>query len=114
MPARRTLEEPPRMPEFVIFLRPAAAAARPAHEDVRAHVEHLTRLETAGRLIAAGPFENAALGGMVIGVFADRSEACRFAAADPFVQRGYRLPDVQGWAWSRRENGHLGVLPPRA
>lgn len=101
------------MPEFVIFLRPAPGAPRPSPEDVRAHVDHIVRIEAEGRLVAAGPFSDPALGGMIVAIFAGPEEALRFAREDPFVVRGYRRPDVHGWFWSRRENGHLGVLPEK-
>ncbi len=100
------------MPEYAIFLTPVEPTRTRPAETVRAHCLHLDRLEAAGRMIAAGPFDDAAGGGMVIGSFPNSDEALKFAQADPFVLGGYSQVQIRPWQWSHRENGHLGLVEP--
>ncbi len=100
------------MPEFVIFLRPTDPVVERSPSVIRAHCQHLDELDRQNGLIAAGPFADAADGGMVVGRFSSLGEAEKFARADPFVHQGYSRADIRAWEWSHGENGHLGVLAP--
>lgn len=100
------------MPEFVIFLHRINNHTERSPEMIGDHCLHLDGLADAGRLIAAGPFEDHT-GGIVIGCFDSEIDAIDFADADPFVRGGACRAEVRAWQWSRPENGHLGTLPPR-
>jgi nitroreductase/uncharacterized protein YciI len=100
------------MPEYAIFLSPIDPSVRRPITVIRDHCRHLDRLDAESRLIAAGPFSDAADGGLVIGRFSTLEEAEEFAQADPFVRGGYSRAEVRPWEWSHPENGHLGVLEP--
>lgn len=101
------------MDEYVIFLSPRAGGTRPAREAVVAHCERLAALAEAGRCIAAGPFADGPIGGMIVGRFASLDEAREFAETDPFVTSGFETADVRRWHWSRPENGQMDVIAPR-
>lgn len=96
------------MPEFVISLRPVNVPI--PLPTIREHCERLAAL--GARLIAGGPFADAAGGGMIVASFDSLEAAGGFAAADPFVRDGHETVEVRPWRWSRPQNGHLGVLPP--
>lgn len=100
------------MSEFVIFLHPTDPTAKRPVDVIRDHCRHLDQLDRDGRLIAAGPFADPAHGGMIVGRFYGLTEAEAFARNDPFVLGSYSRPEVRAWAWSYRENGHLGVQGP--
>ncbi len=100
------------MPEYAIFLSPVNLKAKRPLQAIRDHCAHLDRLDAEARLIAAGPFADAADGGMVVGSFSNLEEAEKFAQADPFVQGGFSRAQVRPWEWSHPENGHLGALEP--
>jgi nitroreductase/uncharacterized protein YciI len=101
------------MDEYVIFLSPRASGTRPAPESVVAHCERLAELAEGGRCIAAGPFADGPVGGMIVGRFATLDEAREFAETDPFVTSGFETAEVRRWHWSRPENGQMGVIAPR-
>ena len=76
-------------------------------EIIARHIEHLRKLDDAGKLVLAGPFEDCP-GGMVI-VRADSLDAAKqIAASDPFVSEGVRTFEVRTWLLATRENGYLG------
>lgn len=100
------------MPEFVILLHRIDGPHNRSPELIRAHCQHLDGLSDAGRLIAAGPFDDGT-GGIIIGRFDSDLDAIHFADADPFVRADICRSEVRAWRWSRPENGHLDILPPR-
>lgn len=72
---------------------------------IKEHVEHLRRLDDAGRLVLCGPFLDFK-GGMVIFRAENIDEARRIAASDPFVAQGYRSFEVRTLEWTKRENNY--------
>lgn len=92
---------------YVITLTRRPGTARPM-ELIKAHVAHLQRLDAAGRLVLAGPFDDGA-GGMAIIRAASPEEAEALAAADPFVQSGAYHFQVRKWHLSCEANKHMGI-----
>jgi len=80
------------MPTFVMIGRDGSngTTLRDAHR--AAHVEHITRLDDAGRIVLAGPIrsdDGARSIGAVIVFEADDLEAARaFVDSDPYVRGG--------------------------
>ncbi len=99
------------MPEYVIFLHPVDGSPRFEADLVDRHCRHLADLAGEGRLIAAGPFQDAQDGGMIAGIFESKDAASSFAAADPFVREGVETAEVRPWLMARPGNGFLGRLP---
>ncbi len=75
---------------------------------IRAHVEHLKRLDDKGLLVLCGPFKDDK-GGMVILRAASHEAAKEIAEADPFVKEGVETYELNTWELSCAENNHLGM-----
>ena len=76
-------------------------------ETIRAHVQHLERLEAEGRLVLCGPF--AVGGGGTVIIKAESLEAARAVAeADPFVALGLEEYTVRELHLSCAANNHMG------
>ncbi|HYF80139.1 MAG TPA: YciI family protein [Symbiobacteriaceae bacterium] len=93
---------------YVITITRRPGMDRPL-ELIKAHVAHLRRLDGAGRLVLAGPFDDGA-GGMVIIRAESAEEAEALAAADPFVQAGVYDYQVRKWHLSCEANKHMGIV----
>jgi len=76
-------------------------------EVIRDHVEHLRRLDDAGRLVLAGPFENQPPGGLVIIRAATEQEALATAEADPFIAQGFESFELRPMLHACRANNYL-------
>lgn len=95
--------------EFTRYVILLSHADKPMTElIIRAHVEHLKRLDDGGQLVLCGPFKGYK-GGMVI-IRADSYDAARkIAEADPFVKEGVESYELRTWELSCKENNHLGM-----
>ncbi len=92
---------------YLILLERGETA--PTFAEVKAHVEHLRKLEAVGRLVTCGPFTDDS-GGVVV-ILADSLKAAQeFAANDPFVAAGSHTFTVREYEWSMAANDHLGVF----
>lgn len=91
---------------YVILL---SHAGKPMTEAlIRAHVEHLKKLDAERRLVLCGPFKDHP-GGMVVVKAASKEEARAVAEADPFVKEGVETYELRTWELSCAENNHLGM-----
>jgi uncharacterized protein YciI len=96
-----------RTTRWVILL----SHARPdrfSEDLVRAHVTHLKRLQTEGRLDLCGPFPDHD-GGMVVLRATNEAEAKAIAESDPFVSSGAETYELRRLEVSSRDNNHLGM-----
>lgn len=76
-------------------------------ELIKAHVEHLKRLDKKGQFIMGGPFSNYD-GGMVI-IKADSFEQAKsIAESDPFIVSGAESYEIRTVELSCEENKHMG------
>ena len=68
------------------------------------HIEYLDGLKQAGTLKFAGPFigdDGKPLGSLLAVEAADRAEAAKLAAGDPYAQAGlFATTDIQAWNWT--------------
>jgi uncharacterized protein len=93
-------------PEFTAYvilltkLRPFTPAA------IRAHVEHIRRLDERGELIVCGPFLDAA-GGLVVFRASSVDAARAIAEADPFVVQGFESYELRTLEIGCKENRYL-------
>jgi hypothetical protein len=84
----------------LVFLREGPASRDDADRNERlhqAHLEHLTKLQTLGKLVLNGP---TLLDHDIVGVSvyaAEPEEARQLAEADPKVQAGYLTVEVLPW-----------------
>ena len=90
---------------YFIFLNQAGGRAL-TPEVTAAHVAHLRRLDSEGRLEICGPFIDFA-GGVVVVDARSLEEAHQIAVSDPFVNQGFRTYEIRTMKWSREENNHL-------
>lgn len=77
-------------------------------EVVRAHVEHLKKMENDGQLVLCGPFSDYK-GGIVVMNTATIEEARELAEADPFIKEGYETYEIRTLELSCEENNHMGM-----
>lgn len=77
-------------------------------ELIRAHVDHLKRLDQQGQLVISGPFLDYE-GGMVIIKAASLDEAKVIAESDPFIKEGADTYELRTLEISCEENNHLGM-----
>jgi len=76
-------------------------------EVVRAHVEHIRRLDDAGKLVLAGPFEGEPAGGLIVIRAGSVGEALSIAEMDPFVAQGFESCTVRAMTPACRTNNYL-------
>lgn len=77
-------------------------------ELVRAHVEHLKRLDKKGQFVLGGPFSDYN-GGMVIIKADSFEEAKSIAEEDPFIKSGAESYHIRTVELSCEENNHMGM-----
>lgn len=82
---------------------------KPDHLQVRldnrpAHIEFLRKLNDAGTLKIAGPFlndEGKPYGSLVVVEAADKNEAARIGADDPYAKAGlFESVRIRAWNWT--------------
>ncbi len=73
---------------------------------VKSHVEHLRALDTQGRLILCGPFQDYP-GGMVVFSADDRKEAIATAESDPFIASGCKTYELRTLELANEDNNYL-------
>ncbi len=99
-------EAPGRWTRYVIAL---SRTDKPMTEAlVRKHVAYLKQLDSQGRLVLCGPFQDHK-GGMVIVRADSPEEAKAIAETDPFVREGAETCEVRAWELSCAENNHMGM-----
>lgn len=79
-----------------------------SEELVRAHVEHLKRLDKKGQFVLGGPFSDYN-GGMVIIKADSFEEAKSIAEEDPFIKEGAESYQIRTMELSCEENNHMGM-----
>ena len=89
-------------PQYVLFHRPGPAwePELPFLEQpgLQGHVDHFRRHAQEGRLLAAGPFIDAACGGMVLfKPEVTREQALEIAASDPTIRSGLLEYELRPW-----------------
>jgi uncharacterized protein len=84
---------------FYLFIYRPGPAWKPgvpmARQDMRPHGAYIAKLDSQGRILAAGGFPDE--GGMAIIRAASVEEAQRLLAADPAVASGLFLADLKAW-----------------
>lgn len=84
---------------FYLFIYRPGPAWKPgvpmAGQAMRPHGEYIAKLDGEGRIVAAGGFADN--GGMAIVRAASLEEARRMLDADPAVESGLFLADLQAW-----------------
>jgi uncharacterized protein YciI len=99
-------------PYYVFIYRPGPAwkpGVPMARQDMRPHGAYIAKLDSEGRVVAAGGFPDN--GGMAIVRAATLDEARGLLAADPAVVSGLFLADLQPW---RPRFGDAGRAAPDA
>lgn len=84
---------------FLFLYRPGPAwvAGRPIHQqDLRGHLDFMTRLHRAGTAFAGGPYVGED-GGMAVIRARDLAEAQRLLAADPAILNGVFAAEIRQW-----------------
>ena len=71
---------------------------------IQRHVDHLRRLDAAGKLVLCGPFSDYA-GGMVVVNASSREEAEKIFRSDPFVAEGYKTYQIRTLEVADKSNG---------
>jgi len=74
-------------------------------EVVNLHAAHLAELDTAGKLILAGPIPERA-GGLIVLRTGSVAEARAIAEDDPMVRGGYQTYELGTWFMSNRQNNY--------
>ncbi|HHV08915.1 MAG TPA: hypothetical protein GXX75_01365 [Clostridiales bacterium] len=73
---------------------------------IQRHVEHLKRLDAAGKLVLCGPFSDYG-GGMVILNALSFDEANKISQSDPYILEGYKTYQLRSLEVANKENGYL-------
>jgi len=74
-------------------------------EVVNLHAAHLAELDTAGKLILAGPIPERD-GGRIVLRTGSLAEARAIAEDDPMVRGGYQTYELGTWFMSNRQNNY--------
>ncbi len=98
----------PSGPEYTCYLILLSHAKRElfTQELLGLHLQHLERLEVAGQLLVAGPFEDRS-GGMMVLRAASLEAARAIVSTDPFVSSGAVSSEIRQFTRACRENNFL-------
>ena len=75
-------------------------------EVISRHVEHLKKLEVAGKLILCGPFTDYG-GGMVVLNVSSYEEANEICTSDPYISEGYKTYQLRTLECANKDNHYL-------
>ena len=97
---------------YLILLNAIPGRSLPA-EVVGLHAAHLAQLDSAGKLVLAGPVPERA-GGLLVLRTGSLAEARAVAEEDPLVRGKYQTYEVGTWVLSNRENSYRPNIQPEA
>ena len=97
---------------YLIFLN--SIPGKPLSLDVvNRHATHLAELDSAGKLVLAGPIPERA-GGLIVLRVASLAEAKAIAEEDPMIRGAYQTYELGTWLMSNRRNDYRPNLQPES